>query len=72
MGIAAYAGLKKIAHMVFPCQCQQLAALFRHQLLVGRHHMLAGLQRPPGIRIRCIHAADGHHHHADVRVLQDF
>ena len=59
-------------HVVRSCHCQQFAAFFRHQLLIGRHHMLPGFQRPFGIRIGRTHTTDGLHHHTDLFVLLDF
>ena len=68
---AAHAGLEKVVDVLLSGQGQKLAAVLRHQLLVGRHHVLAGLQSPLGILIGGFHAADGLHHHTDVLILLD-
>ena len=68
---AAHAGLKEITGILPFRQGQQLAALLRHQLLVGGNHVLPGGQGPLRVLIGRLHPADGLHHHPDAVVLFD-
>ena len=65
----AHAGLKEIDRAVLCRQGEQPGAMSRHQLLVGGDHTLACLQGPLGKVQGSAHAADGLHHHLDLRVV---
>ena len=67
----AHAGLKEVDHPMLRRQVQQTPTMGGHQLLVGSDHALAGLQGPLGEVQGRAHAADGLHHHGDLRVALD-
>ena len=66
---AAHTGLKQIADPLLLGQPQQLAAVLRHQLLVGGNDTFARLQGPAGEIQRRLGPADGFHHDGHLRVL---
>ena len=68
---AADAGLKQEGRAVLFGKGQQLCAVGGHHLLVGGAYAAAALKAGLYIRIRKAGAADGLHHHLDLRVFQN-
>ena len=56
---AAHTGLKQVIDVFLLRKLQQLAAVLRHQLLVGGDDVLARHQRPLRVFVGRLHAADG-------------
>ena len=70
-GAAADAGFKQEGRPMRSGQSQQLGTIGGHHLLVGGADAAAAFQAAPHIGIGETGAADGLHHHADLRVRQD-
>ena len=68
---AAHRSLEQEGTVVLLGQRQQLCAVGSHHLLVGGAHAAAALQTRLDVRVSKAGAADGLHHHPDLRVLQD-
>ena len=68
---AAHRGLEQEGAAVLLGQCQQLCAVGGHHLLVGGAHAAAALEAGLDIGVCKAGAADGLHHHPDLRVFQN-
>ena len=68
---AAHRGFEQESTVVLLGQCQQLCAVGCHHLLVGGAHAAAALQTRLDVRVGKAGAADGLHHHPDLRVFQN-
>ena len=70
-GAAAHGGLEQEGTVVCLGQRQQLRAVGGHHLLVGGAHAAAALEAGLDIGVCKAGAADGLHHHPDLRVFQN-
>ena len=52
-------------------QVQKLSAVFRHQVLVGGHHMFARFQRLPDIGTGRFYASHQFDHNIDLRIVHN-
>ena len=68
---AGHRCLKAKIHMVLLRQSHQLAAVFRDQVLVGRHHALTCFQGFPDVGVCRLNAAHHLDHDTDLRIRHD-
>ena len=69
---AGHCRLKEKVHTVFLRCRQQLAAMHRYQILVCRHHIFPGLQRPQDHGPGRLYASHDFDHNGDGRIIYNF